>query len=91
MAKNLVFKLTCDLCKDSWTVDEAEFKRTAKSYPVKFLTEQNEGRGVKPYFEFALLDLCADCEENLLKVYPLTAVGAMGYNEYKIKEQADGE
>lgn len=86
MARKIKLQIDCDVCKTSWAIDEAEFKRTAKSYPVKFLTEQNEGRGVKPYFEFALLDLCADCEENLLKVYPLTAVGAMGYNEYKIKK-----
>lgn len=88
MAKNLVFKLTCDLCKDSWTVDEAKFKKKEEFFPVKFLTEQNEGRGVSPYFSFVALDLCSKCKQEFLNVYPLTATGAMGYNDFKLRKEA---
>lgn len=83
--KKLVTKIVCDICSDEWTVSESEFKNKATTCLVKCLTEQNEGRAVSPYFETRALDICETCKSKLLEVYPLTSVGAMGYNDYKIK------
>lgn len=51
--------------------------------PVVFLTEQNEGRSSKPYFDNAKIDVCPECYKRLLEEYPITGYGAQGYNTYK--------
>ena len=65
--------IICDCCKLE--------KPTQKvKYPVLFLTEQTEGRSVKPYISYQDLDMCKDC----MKVnITIAGTGAMGYNEYK--------
>ena len=50
------------------------------NYPVLFLTEQTEGRSVKPYISNQELDMCADCIRINISI---SGTGAMGYNEYK--------
>ena len=49
---------------------------------VCFVTEQSEGRGVKPYIERARLDLCSDCREKYLRLLPLVGAGGQGLNDY---------
>lgn len=70
----------CDLCKKNVT-NEKQLK-TLK-VPVKFLTEQTEGRSCKPYFTFPQMDLCVECLE---KITMVLGQGAQGYNEYRIRK-----
>jgi len=50
---------------------------------VKFLTEQTEGRNVKPYLSKEKLDICdTHLEEILDKEKLIKGSGAMGYNTY---------
>lgn len=65
--------IICDCCKLE--------KPTQKvKYPVLFLTEQTEGRSVKPYISYKDLDMCKDCMQVNITI---SGTGAMGYNEYK--------
>lgn len=65
--------IVCDCCKLE--------KPTQKvKYPVLFLTEQTEGRSVKPYISYQELDMCKDCMRVNISI---SGTGAMGYNEYK--------
>lgn len=65
--------VVCDCCKLE--------KPTQKvKYPVLFLTEQTEGRSVKPYISYQELDMCKDCMRVNISI---SGTGAMGYNEYK--------
>lgn len=65
--------IICDCCKKE--------KPTQKvNYPVLFLTEQTEGRSVKPYISNQELDMCADCIRINISI---SGTGAMGYNKYK--------
>ena len=82
MAKKTVTIFTCDLCGK-------EIKTKEVTLPVRFTTEQTEGRPTKPYITIDKMDLCDDC---LSKVTVITAHGAQGHNEYfvdrtKLKEQ----
>lgn len=74
MAKKILTVCTCDLC-----CKEGKTKEVA--LPVRFLTEQTEGRAVKPYIEFSKIDLCSDCLE---KITVVNAHGIQGNNEYYI-------
>jgi hypothetical protein len=65
--------IICDCCKLE--------KPTQKvKYPVLFLTEQTEGRSVKPYISYQDLDMCKDCMQVNITI---SGIGAMGYNEYR--------
>lgn len=50
-------------------------------YPVIFVTEQTEGRPVKPYISYQDLDLCNECRNIVLRI---EANGAQGMNQYKL-------
>lgn len=76
MARKQVVICTCDLCGKS--VDN-ETQLKCLSIPVRFTTEQTEGRTVEPYYVNEKMDLCESC---LRKVTVVTASGAMGYNRY---------
>lgn len=69
----------CDLC-DKEVPSESDLKSLI--LPVKFLTEQTEGRAVEPYFINERFDLCSSC---LDKVSVVLGQGAQGYNKYWIK------
>lgn len=50
---------------------------------VIFTTEQTEGRGVKPYLQTVVIDICEECLEKLVKNQKyIIASGAQGYNTY---------
>ena len=70
---------SCDLCKNTVT-GESELK--SLTVPVKFLTEQTEGRACEPYFINQKFDLCKTCLE---KVTVVLGQGAQGYNEFWLK------
>lgn len=74
--KKIVEQFFCDLCGNQTDVTQIK-------YPVIFYTEQTEGRSCEPYISYETLDLCTDCQNRVLKI---KAVGAQGYNEYKVKE-----
>lgn len=75
------------------TIMECDVKEQVHSGEVKsfdmqvvFVTEQNEGRATTPYFSNVKIDLCANCLKRLIESRKvLTAVGAMGYNDYFMK------
>ena len=67
----------CDLCRG-----KAVHKKCP--VPVTFLTEQTEGRPVKPYLAIESLDLCEVCLELIVRRQPIQASGAMGHNTYEI-------
>lgn len=66
----------CDLCKKQV---EKENQLTKINVPVRFTTEQNEGRACKPYIEQTNFELCEECLGETVKI---TGHGAQGYNEY---------
>lgn len=70
----------CDVCKK-----EVEKPNTAV-VPVRFLTEQTEGRSCDPYVRNEKLDFCEGCFD---KILVLNAVGAQGYNDYSFRVRRD--
>lgn len=83
----------CDLCKTTKSYTHIEqFKDDFKelSVPVVFLTEQDEGRPCKPYFSNETILFCNKCYDKFLKKYPITGIGAQGYNSYKFVEESHG-
>lgn len=79
--KEVVTKIcTCDLCEKQVN-DEKDLQNL--SVPVKFLTEQTEGRACEPYFFSGKFELCKTCVE---KVTVVLGQGAQGYNHYWIKK-----
>lgn len=71
---------TCDICG-------AEFDEKRRvNVPVLWLTEQNEGRPVKPYFATEELDLCETCAD---KVHVVEATGACGVNDYRFRDRSN--
>lgn len=73
----------CDICGE-----EAGSPRTGDDVArqVIFLTEQNEGRSAKPYFEYVKFDWCEQCRYKALLGYAIYAEGAMGHNKYFFKK-----
>ena len=69
MKKEIIY---CDICGD-----DKNATKEKQSVSVVFTTEQNEGRGTKPYLDIHLLDLCADCYEEILKGQAVFGSGAM--------------
>lgn len=58
------------------------------SVSVVFTTEQDEGRGTKPYLEIKDIDICESCLKFITDNYraPM-AQGAMGYDKYFLLPQ----
>lgn len=77
MSRKTIEICICDLCNK-----ESEIKQF--KLPVKWLTEQTEGRNVKPYFLEEQLDLCEEC---LDKVTSLEAWGAQGFKNFKLRKE----
>lgn len=50
--------------------------------PMRFTTEQTEGRPTKPYLEINKMDLCQPCMDRIIDGQPLSASGAQGHNQY---------
>lgn len=67
----------CDICGKQNTTFEIK-------YPVWFLTEQTEGRVVKPYISYEDIDLCEVC---IKRVTPIKAHGAQGINKFFIEKE----
>lgn len=73
--KKTTVEVSCDIC------GKVSDKCENISYPVLFLTEQTEGRSCEPYISNEKFDVCPDCMKKIIKV---SAIGAMGYNNYHI-------
>lgn len=71
----------CDVCKE-----RVNLNFFAK-IPVIFVTEQTEGRPIKPYIDMATLDLCDTCKDRVLDGNFIFAAGAQGYNRYYFKSK----
>ncbi len=71
---------TCDGCEKE--VNEGELTMAVKC-PVKFMTEQTEGRPTTPYIQYATFDLCERCLDRALV---FSGTGAQGYNNYRFRK-----
>lgn len=85
MSEKVVLTVSCEVCgKPFWAGEDND--RRDRPRPVKtavwFETEQDEGRAVKPYLSTVEIDLCPECAEKGIRI---RAVGAMGYNDYRIE------
>lgn len=69
----------CDLCG----VETQEGVNFHGKIPVRFVSEQNEGRPTAPYVQMTELDLCPDCLDRYVTV---EASGACGVNDYWWRE-----
>jgi hypothetical protein len=76
---------SCDLCKQV-VPSEEHLKNLA--LPVKFLTEQTEGRACEPYFINQKFDLCGACLE---AVSVVLGEGAQGYNRFWLKGDSSNQ
>lgn len=77
--KEVITKVcSCDLCDKSVNHEK---DLTRLSIPVKFTTEQTEGRACEPYYIDKKLDLCLACRDRVVQVY---GFGAQGYNTYRL-------
>jgi len=80
--KDTKITYTCDVCKEVIN----DYCTTTRRYlDVIFITEQTEGRCVKPYIDKIALDVCEKCMEHLLTGNYIYAHGAQGHNEYYFK------
>lgn len=77
MAKEVIIKRICDICKK---------EEKTKRYPilVKWLTDQTEGKPSNPYYQVEHLDLCDKCLE---EVVTIEGVGAQGCNNFRTKKR----
>lgn len=66
----------CDLCGQDGIIKGLDVD-------TRFVTEQTEGRFVKPYIQRVKLDFCQDCYDYYLASLPITGQGAQGYNSFK--------
>lgn len=84
MSEKTTVTVTCDVCGcEIWSGDPKSKERPRKlDFLVWFDTEQDEGRAVKPYLGRASMNLCEKCADEGIRIH---AVGAMGYNDYRIK------
>lgn len=77
--KKVTEEFICDTCGKQ-IVDGGI---VGKKLPVRFLTEQTEGRPCKAYYTFTdQIDLCEECA---YQAFRIDATGAMGYNDYAIR------
>lgn len=67
----------CDICGNQKGVKEL-------TLPIKFLTEQNEGKYCEPYISMTKIDICNEC---LMKSTNINAFGCMGYNTYVLSDK----
>lgn len=74
MARKTVEICTCDIC-------EKETEVQVLTIPIRWTTEQNEGRCIKPYITTETKDICNDC---LVKICVVDVSGAQGHNHYEI-------
>lgn len=84
MSEKTTLTIECDVCGcEIWSGDPESKERPRKHDAlVWFETEQEEGRAVKPYLGRASMNLCEECADEGIRIH---AVGAMGYNDYRIK------
>jgi len=84
MSEKTIVTVTCDVCGcEIWSGDpESKDKPRRLDFLVWFDTEQDEGKGVKPYLSRASMNLCGKCADEGIRIH---AIGAMGYNDYRIK------
>jgi len=86
MSKNVHTSYACDICGKE--IELCNGGLIEAKVPARFMTEQNEGRYVDPYYYEVEIDLCQECANKGLRI---DASGAMGYNNYSIrKEFEDG-
>ena len=85
MAEKTTVTITCDVCgREMWSGRPDSNERPRKlDFLVWFDTEQDEGRGVKPYLGRASMNLCDECADKGIRIH---ACGAMGHNDYHIEE-----
>jgi hypothetical protein len=67
---------TCDIC------EKKVENHVEKDIQVIFLTEQNEGRTIKPYMDNVKIDICDACMEKRMGGGSIYATGTMGHNDY---------
>ena len=68
----------CDICGSP----EKVYQRTIA---VRFLTEETEGRAVKPHLKNHKVEMCDACLERYVSALPLEGSGAQGCNRYRFK------
>lgn len=73
--------IKCDICKKA----TEDIKRDVL-LPVKFLTNQTDGKWCEPYISMQEIDICKSC---LLKSTNIEATGAMGCNTYMLKDNKE--
>ncbi len=66
---------TCDLCGQEKPVRPI-------SLPVRWTTEQNEGRPITPVIIMESLDLCDECLDSVTRI---NASGAQGIKKFEIR------
>ena len=76
MAKKTIEICTCDICNK-------EAKTETLAIPIRWVTEQTEGRSIKPYITTETKDICEEC---LNKITKIKGSGAQGFNTYRIVE-----
>ena len=83
MSEKTTMTVTCDVCGcEIWSGDPSSKERVnARKILVWFDTEQEEGRSVKPYLGLASVHLRDECADKGIRIH---AIGAIGYNEYRI-------
>ena len=84
MSEKTTVTVTCDVCGcEIWSGDPKSKERPRKhDFLVWCDAEQVEARAVKPYLGRASMNLCEKCADEGIRIH---AVGAMGYNDYRIK------
>lgn len=86
MSEKVALTVSCDVCgRPFWASEDNDGRDRPE--PVKtavwFETEQDEGRHVKPYLQTVEIDICPECAEKGIRI---RAVGAMGFNDYRIED-----
>lgn len=70
----------CDVCG-------REIERAHSiTLPVRWTTEQNEGRPCTPYVKEETIDLCDECFERAVVI---EAAGCMGRNSYRLASEEE--
>lgn len=74
-------RVVCDIKE----CDKEAFKVNL-TIPVKFMTEQTEGRSTDPHISEETLDLCEDHYQTYFNSLSITGYGAQGNNSYYLKD-----
>lgn len=85
MGEKTTVTVTCDVCgREMWSgCPKSKDRPIARNVLVWFDTEQTEGRSTEPYLSSESVFLCDECAEKGIRIH---GSGAMGCNEYRIKE-----